>query len=91
VTDADQSHGPGEQETELGYAEALSELEEILAELEGGDVDIDRLAGRVRRAAELLERCRGRIEDARLEVTRVVAGLAPETVRAPADDTSGTD
>ena len=59
-----------------GYAEALAELEDILAELEDGDVDIDRLAERVRRAAELLELCRGRIEDARVEVTRIVAELA---------------
>jgi exodeoxyribonuclease VII small subunit len=59
-----------------GYADALAELEDILAELEDGDVDIDRLAERVRRAAELLEVCRGRIEDARVEVTRIVAELA---------------
>ncbi len=61
-----------------GYADALDELEEILAELEDGDVDIDRLAERVRRAAELLEVCRGRIEDARVEVTRIVAELATD-------------
>jgi exodeoxyribonuclease VII small subunit len=61
-----------------GYAEASAELEDILAELEDGDVDIDRLAERVRRAAELLELCRGRIEDARVEVTRIVAELATD-------------
>jgi exodeoxyribonuclease VII small subunit len=61
-----------------GYAEALAQLEVILAELEDGDVDIDRLAERVRRAAELLEVCRGRIEDARVEVTRIVAELATD-------------
>ena len=30
-------------ENELGYAEALAELGEILAELEGDSVDVDRL------------------------------------------------
>jgi exodeoxyribonuclease VII small subunit len=89
VTDADQPPEPVERESELGYAEALSELEEILAGLEEGDVDIDRLAARVRRAAALLERCRGRIEEARLEVTRVVAGLAPEAAHATDDDAPG--
>jgi len=70
---------------EPGYADALAELEEILAELEDGDVDIDRLADRVRRAAELLEVCRGRIEDARVEVTRIVAELDADApaARAP--------
>ena len=90
MTDADQPRAPAEDETELGYAEALSELEEILAELEEGDVDIDRLAARVRRAAALIERCRGRIEEARLEVTRVVARLAPETERDAGDREPGT-
>jgi len=88
VTQADQPSEPIEVETELGYSEALGELEEILAELEEGDVDIDRLAARVRRAAALLERCRGRIEEASLEVTRVVARLAPDADRAPDEGTT---
>ena len=37
-----------------GYAEALSELDSILRELESSDVDVDRLAERVARAAELI-------------------------------------
>ena len=56
-----------------GYAEALAELEAILAELDGADLDVDVLGARVRRAAELIRRCRARITDARLEVEKVVA------------------
>ena len=60
---------------ELGYAEAVSELEEILAQLDGDDVDVDRLAAQVRRAADLITLCRDRLTAARLEVTRIVADL----------------
>lgn len=60
---------------DLGYAEAVDELEEILAELDGDDVDVDRLAERVRRAADLVQLCRRRLEDAQVEVTRIVADL----------------
>ena len=67
------------------YSAALAELEAILAELESGEVDIDLLAAQVRRAAELLELCRDRVDEARVEVTRIVAqidddaaGTAPE-------------
>ena len=60
------------------YTEALDELEAILAELERGEVDIDRLAGQVRRAAELLAVCRGRLDEARTEVERVVLELEPD-------------
>ena len=59
------------------YAGMLEELERILAELERDDVDVDVLATRVARAAELVEACRARIDRARMEVERVVATLAP--------------
>ena len=45
----------------IGYAEAMDELEQILDELEGDDLDVDVLAVRVRRASELIELCRTRI------------------------------
>jgi exodeoxyribonuclease VII small subunit len=60
---------------ELGYAEAMAELETILAELERDHVDVDRLADRVARASALIELCRTRIETARVDVTRIVASL----------------
>lgn len=59
----------------IGYAEAVAELEEILQELESDAVDVDRLAEQVRRAADLIELCRGRLTDAQVEVTRIVADL----------------
>lgn len=57
------------------YAAMLAELEGILAELERDDVDVDVLAIRVARAAELVEACRDRIDRARVEVERIVSTL----------------
>jgi len=54
-----------------GYAEALAELDTILAELENPDLDVDRLGGQVRRAARLIAFCRQRITGARVEVEAV--------------------
>jgi exodeoxyribonuclease VII small subunit len=62
-------------DSELGYADALAELESILSELESDTVDVDRLAVQVRRASELIGLCRGRIRDARVEVEQIVADL----------------
>ncbi len=59
----------------IGYAEAVAELEEILADLESDDVDVDHLATQVKRAADLIELCRGRLDLARTEITRIVADL----------------
>jgi exodeoxyribonuclease VII small subunit len=57
---------------EIGYAEALEELESILESLEEDDVDVDELAERVQRASELIELCRERIGKAKLRIENVV-------------------
>ena len=62
---------------DIGYADALAELEGILEEIEDDAVDVDVLAARVKRAAELLRVCRQRITAARDEVGRIVADLEP--------------
>jgi exodeoxyribonuclease VII small subunit len=64
---------------EIGYADALAELDTILRELEGSDVDVDRLATRVARAAELIALCRTRITNAKLHIDQVVAHLDDPT------------
>ena len=59
----------------ISYADAVAELEAIAVELEQPDVDVDVLADRVARAAQLITLCRDRIASTRLDVERVVAGL----------------
>lgn len=61
--------------SEIGYKDALAELDQILDELDGDTVDVDRLGARVKRAAELIALCRGRIASARVEIESVVADL----------------
>jgi exodeoxyribonuclease VII small subunit len=68
---------------DVGYAHALDELDVILRELESSDVDVDRLAERVARAADLIALCRDRIGRARLRIDEVIADLDG------ADDTAG--
>jgi exodeoxyribonuclease VII small subunit len=69
-----------------GYADALAELDLILRELESSDVDVDRLAERVARAAALIEICRERIDRARLRIDEVIAELDGDE---PPDDARG--
>lgn len=61
-----------------GYAAALAELEEILASLEQPDVDVDVLASRVERAAQLIAYCRARVDGARASIEQAVAGLGED-------------
>ena len=73
--------------TDIGYADAMAELEAILEEIEDDSVDVDVLAARVKRAAELLRVCRARITAARVEVTQIVADL--EAPLEPSGDDDG--
>lgn len=66
-----------------GYGAAIEELESILAELEGRDVDVDVLADRVARGAELVRVCRQHLRAARVEVDAVIEELLDETADGP--------
>ena len=66
-------------EEQIGYAEAMRELEEILDALEDDDLDVDVLATKVERASALIQLCRNRIGNARIQVEKVVASLDEPT------------
>lgn len=65
---------------DIGYADAMKELEAILDDLDDDDLDVDVLAAKVERASTLIQLGRDRIGAARVQVERVVASL---------DETSG--
>jgi exodeoxyribonuclease VII small subunit len=59
----------------VGYADAMTELGDILDELERDDLDVDVLAERVKRASELIKLCRSRIARAQADVDKIVIDL----------------
>jgi exodeoxyribonuclease VII small subunit len=61
--------------SKLSFGEAVGEVEEILAELERDSVDIDHLGERVKRAVELIQVCREKLEKTDGEVRDLVAGI----------------
>ena len=77
----------GEEPT---YAAATAELEQILADIESGDADLDVLAEKVERAAALLTICRQRLAATETKVKKVTAEVAA-ALEAPAKDDSGRD
>ena len=86
----DQQPRNGSDES-IGYADAMKELEQILRDLEGDDLDVDMLASRVERASYVIGRCRQRISDARVQVERVVANLDRDDGAAGLGDPDRTD
>ncbi len=57
------------------YGEAAERLEEILAKIEEGQVDIDELSGLVKEAAELVTLCRTKIHAAEVQVKTITEQL----------------
>ena len=66
---------PTQTAAEPTFRDAMDELEGILERIEGEEIDIDRLAEELRRAAQLLDLCRGKIRKAEVEVTQIVQSL----------------
>jgi exodeoxyribonuclease VII small subunit len=60
---------------ELGYAEAATELDGIIRELDQGLIDVDRLEVRFRRAIELVEELDRRIHSVRERVDALIPRL----------------
>ena len=69
-----------------GYAQAYDELQKILEAMDQGDVDVDELSEKVKRAAELIEFCQKRLKDTELQVKRVMQKLEDTTKEDEADD-----
>lgn len=61
--------------TDPNYGELASELDEILAGIEEGEVDIDDLSQKVERATELIKGCREKLNATQIRVQKVVATL----------------
>lgn len=57
---------------ELSYAEAMSEIEKILARLRSEEMNVDSLAAEVKRATELIASCKSRLRKAEEEVNRIL-------------------
>lgn len=71
---------------ELGYAAASAELDEIIAELDAGMIDVDVLEVRFRRAIEIVEELDRRIRGARERV----GALAPRLEAIGVEEARGT-
>ena len=68
-------NAPQAGDTPLSFRAAMDVLVGFFERIEGEEIDIDRLAEELRRAAVLLDVCRGKIRKAEVEVTQIVQSL----------------
>ncbi len=64
---------------QLTYSQALTELEEILNEIESEEINVDILAEKVKRAAYLIKFCKGKLRNTEEEVKKVLSEIEETT------------
>jgi exodeoxyribonuclease VII small subunit len=57
---------------EIKYADAIEEIENILQQLESGELDVDDLAGKVERVTYLIKLCRTRLQTTETRVNKIL-------------------
>jgi len=60
---------------EILYTEAIVELEEIVSSIENEDVNVDELSVKVKRAAELINICKDKLQNTEEEVNSILKDI----------------
>jgi exodeoxyribonuclease VII small subunit len=60
---------------EIGFNQAVKQIEEILKNIEEGEPDIDRLSDNIRKAAELIRICRRRLRETEEKIDGIISDL----------------
>jgi exodeoxyribonuclease VII small subunit len=59
-------------EKKLSYTDAMKELEAIVAEIEEGEITIDTLSEKVKRASELIKICKNKLASTEEDVNKIL-------------------
>lgn len=54
------------------FNKAVEELENILEQIESGELDVDDLSGKVKRASELLRLCQSKLRETEEEIDKII-------------------
>lgn len=62
-------------EKKISYTEAITELEAIVTEIEEGEITIDTLSEKVKRASELIRICKGKLTSTESDVNKILGEI----------------
>jgi exodeoxyribonuclease VII small subunit len=63
---------------EIKYTEAYEELQEIVADIEEGEISVDELSKKVKRATELIRICKSKLTETEGDVNKILEELCDE-------------
>ena len=73
---------------DMSFEEAMSELERVVSQLEGGQAPLDQSISLYERGEALRKRCDARLKDAELRVQKIIQGADGEAKGAEPFDAS---
>lgn len=57
---------------QISYAEAIAEIEDVIARIENEELDVDELAQKVKRVSMLLKLCKEKLKTTEAEVEKIL-------------------
>ena len=60
---------------ELSYDKAFEELQQIVRDMEEGEIGVDELSIKVKRASELIKVCKAKLSSTEEDVSEILKGL----------------
>ncbi len=63
----------------MNYTEAFEELQQIVADIEDGEISVDELSEKVKRASELIAICKKKLTSTEEDVNKILKELEDET------------
>lgn len=69
------SKKPGTMSETINYTAAFNELRGIVAEIEEGEISVDELSAKVKRAAQLIKICRNKLTSTEEDVNKILKEL----------------
>jgi exodeoxyribonuclease VII small subunit len=61
--------------TDINYTDAFDELQEIVSDMEDGQINVDELAQKVKRATELIRICKNKLTATEGDVQKILKEL----------------
>lgn len=66
---------PGEGEKEIGFEEALKKLDEIIEELEKGELSLEETISKFEEGIKLCKLCREKIDKAEMKIEKLMEDI----------------
>lgn len=66
-------------ESNYTYIDAFNELQQIVSDIEVGEVNVDELASKIKRASELIAVCKAKLVASEEEVDKLLSQLTVES------------